>query len=628
MAISDFDFSGWVTKNDLKCSDGRTIRKDAFKENDGTRVPLVYQHLHSNPGNVLGHMILENRDEGVYGYGYFNDTEDGLIAKKLVMHKDIDALSIYANELVEQTKNVLHGVIREVSLVLAGANKGARIDFLSLAHADGSETDLDDEAIIYVDKSDFSYGKQVVQHAATDQNGSKTSDSGKDMTVGEVFDTLTDIQKEVVYALIAEVADSAANDNKNTTNTNIAHADATADMTVGEVFDTLTDIQKEVVYALIAEVADSAAGDTANAAAHSDQGEKVVNHNVFDNKDTRSEQVLTTEQFKEITADAMKAGSFKDSFMAHAVDYGIENIDLLFPDAQAISNSPAMISRRMEWVAFVLNAANHTPFSRIKSMAADITEPQARARGYVKGTQKKDEVIKLLRRITTPKTIYKKQKLDRDDIVDITDIDVVAWLKGEMRVMFDEELARAILVTDGRASDDPDKIDEDNIRPIWTDDDMYAHHIRLASTAETDDVIDAVIRARENYFGSGTPTLYTTSAFVSNMLLMKDTLGRRLYSNLAELMAVLRVSAIVEVPVMAGLSRESDDDVPVHLDLVGIIVNMKDYTIGADKGGQTSFFENFDIDFNQQKYLLECRVSGALTLPKSALVIEKVGAAG
>jgi len=616
--MDNCDFSGWVTKNDLLCTDGRTIRKDAFKENDGARVPLVYQHLHDSPGNVLGHMILENRTEGVYGYGFFNDTEDGIIAKKLVQHRDLDALSIYANQLVERSKNVLHGNIREVSLVLAGANAGAHIDYLAFAHADGSTTDVDDEAIIYMGKTGISF-KEELRHA----------EESKGKTVADIFDEMSDEQKEVVYTLVAAAVEDADADQDEEKPVKHA-ATADEDMTVGEVFDTLTDIQKEVVYALIAEVADAAAGDTESekTAAHSDEGEYKLNHNVFDTKGARPSQTLSKEQFGEITADAIKIGSFKDSFMAHVDNYGITDIELLFPDAKTIANNPAMISRRMEWVALVLNAANHSPFSRIKSLAADITDTQARARGYVKGSLKKDEVIKLLRRITTPKTIYKKQKLDRDDIVDITDIDVVAWLKAEMRIMFDEELARAILVSDGRASDDPDKIDEDHIRPIWKDDDMYAHHVRVAEAAETDDVIDAVVRAREFYFGSGSPTLYTTTAFVSDMLLLKDSMGRRIYSNLAELMAVLRVSAIVEVPVMAGLTRESTDDVPVTLELLGIIVNMKDYTIGADKGGATAFFENFDIDFNQQKYLLESRVSGALTSPKSALVIEKVAAAG
>lgn len=564
--MKTFDFSGYATKAGLKCTDGRTITKDAFKEQDGLTVPLVWQHQHNDPSNVLGHALLEYREDGIYVYGKFNDTPAGKNAKLLVSHGDINALSIYANGLVEKAKSVLHGVIREVSLVLAGANPGAMIDNLIISHADGTEVEAEDEAIIY---SGFQLSLKELKHEDTEM-----ADENNE-TVEDVFNTLSEKQKMVVYAMLASVTEES---------------------------------EEEI------EQSDK-------------EGEnKLMHKNIFDNSldDGEPKATLTHAQFAEIMSDAVKYGSLKESFLAHVQNYGIENIDYLFPDAKAVRESPDFIKRETEWVSAFLSATHHSPFSRIKSLAADITADEARALGYVKGNLKKEEIIRLLKRVTTPTTVYKKQKLDRDDIIDITTLNVVAWLKAEMRVMLDEELARAALIGDGRplevaGSANPDKINSENIRPIYSDDDMYAYHVAVLETLTVSEKIDAIIRARKNYKGSGNPNLYTTSDFLTDMLLLKDTLGRRLYNTETELASALRVNKIVEVPVMDGVSREDDD---VTLKLLGIIVNPKDYTLGADKGGEVSMFDDFDIDYNQYKYLLETRVSGALTMPHSALVIE------
>ena len=582
--MNKYDFSGYATKNDLKCADGRIIRKDAFKECDGQIVPLVWQHLHNEPTNVLGHALLENKDDGVIAHCVVNTTPAGQNAKLLVQHGDITAMSIYANNLIQKSKDVIHGVIREVSLVLAGSNPGALIDNLSIAHADGTETNVDDEAIIYTGLK-LTLPVADLQHADTTTPAS--SSDGE--TVADVFNTLNEKQKAVVYALVSQIMEAESSDNS---------------------------------------VAQSAVDDKLN---HSDKGdEKVMKKNVFDKKGDVEEKPTTTlthDQFAVIQADAIKCGSFKEAFLAHQAEYGIENIDYLFPDARTVTPTPAMIQRRMEWVPGVIGGTYHSRFSRIKSLAADITADAARAKGYVKAALKKDEVISLLRRTTTPTTVYKKQKLDRDDIVDITDLDVVAWLKSEMRMMLDEELARAVLVGDGREAEDEDKIDETCLRPIWTDDEMYVENVTLADDATTNDVIDAIIRSRKNYNGSGSPVLYTTPDVLTDMLLLKATIdGRRMYATQAELEAALRVSKIVEVPVMADLSREDGEfeEAPAEVNLLGIIVNLKDYTMGADKGGEVNLFDDFDIDYNQYKYLIETRCSGALVLPKSAIVIEQV----
>ena len=610
MAMGNFDFSGYVTKYNLKCADDRTIRPEAFKHMDGKTVPLVWQHCHDDPENVLGHVLLESRPDGVYGYAKTNSTAKGVIAKELVQHKDIEMFSIFANKLIETNKNVTHGIIREVSLVMAGANPGASIDNVRIVHSDGSQFELDDEVIIHSEAT-----ITLPEPPKKEEKEPETLTHADKSPEPIVEEPKQDTQPESV-----EVEPKK----------DIRHADAADDSeeTVEEVFNTLSEKQKTVVYAIIAQAVD-AASEEANAAAQSaiEEGvEDYMKHNVFEgtNGGELRHDTLSDEAFGTIMQDAVKSGSLKKSFLEHAVTYGIENIDYLFPDPQALANTPSMMARRMEWVAGVINGTNHSPFSRVKSVVADITADEARARGYVKGALKKDEIVKLLKRVTTPKTIYKKQKLDRDDIVDITDLDVVAWMKAEMRVMLDEELARAILIGDGRDASAEDKIDEDHLRPIWKDDDLYAHHIRVAEDGDTNDIMEAMIRAREFYMGSGSPILYTTTGFVSDMLLVKDSTGRRLYSTEQELANVLRVSKIVEVPVMFGQSRESDDADPVTLNLVGIIVNLKDYTLGADKGGQMSMFDDFDIDYNQFKYLLETRCSGALTLPKSALVIEQV----
>lgn len=550
-----FDFSGYATKNDLKCADGRTIRRNAFKDNDGQTVPLVWQHMHNSPDNVLGHALLENRDDGVYAYCKLNDTPAGKNTKLLVQHGDITSLSIFANNLVQKGSDVVHGVIREVSLVLSGANPGALIDNLSIAHSDGSYTESEEEAIIY---TGLEITTDEIEHADKNQNESKT--------VQEIFDSLTEEQKNVVYAMLAQVIED-----------NIEHSDEDED-----------DILEH----------------------SNNKGGNNMKRNVFD-QDLNAEhpQTLSHDQIKAIVDDAIRYGSFRDSFLAHAEEYGIENIDFLFPDAKLVNNQPEWIKRDTSWVNAVLGGVKKTPFSRIKSIAADITADEARAKGYIKGNQKLEEVFSLLKRVTTPTTIYKKQKLDRDDIIDITDLDVVAWMKQEMRMMLDEEIARAILIGDGRQITDPDKINEENIRPIAHDVDLYSHKVNVAPNISGATLIETMIRNRKHYKGSGTPTLYTTNQILIDLLLVKDKIGRRLYNSKAELASALLVKDIVEVEVMETMPN-----------LLGIFVNLNDYTLGADKGGQISMFDDFDIDFNQYKYLMETRISGALTKPKSALV--------
>lgn len=540
-----FDFSGYATKNDITCSDGRTIRHNAFKAQDGQTVPLVWQHMHNSPDNVLGHVVLENRDDGVYAYGKFNDTPTARSAKELVEHGDITSLSIHVNKLIQKGKNVVHGAIREVSLVLSGANPGALIDNLSMEHSDGSTSDLDGEAIIYTGL-DIDLEEGELEHA-----------EGDDRTVKEIFDTLNEEQKNVVYAMLAAAVEG-----------DLEHAD----------------------------------GDYI-------EGDDYMKVNVFDQDDSRDEGItLSHSDIKEIMNDAERMGSLKESLMFHAAEYGIENIDYLFPDAKLLE-APSWVKRDDSWVAGVLAGVKKTPFSRIKTMYADITEDEARAKGYIKGNQKLEEVFPVFKRTTTPTTIYKKQKLDRDDIIDITDMDVVAWMKQEMRVMLNEEIARAILIGDGRDIMAEDKINEENIRPICRDDELYAHKVTVASNINPATLIERMIRERKNYKGEGKPTLYTTDEILIDMLLIKDKVGRRLYNTETELASALRVKEIVAVEAMETTPE-----------LLGIFVNLNDYSLGADKGGQISMFDDFDIDFNQYKYLMETRVSGALTKPKSALV--------
>ena len=581
-----YDFSGWATKSNIPCSDGRTILKDAFKNNDGQTVPLVWNHQHNEAYNVLGHALLENRDEGVYAYCSFNDSESGRNAKLLVEHGDISALSIYANQLKQQGNNVLHGAIREVSLVLAGANPGAFIDSI-ISHGEESE----EEAIIYTGEDiqlfhsdDESSEEETISHAESSKKESKS-----------------------------ERTDDMAEEKVNKTNEN--------EETVADVFNTLTEKQKTVVYALIGQILEE------NGEEDTEGGNEDMKHNVFEN-DENNEQVLTHDAMNAIINDAKRYGSLKESFLAHAEDYGIKEIDTLFPEPKTLNNPPEFIKREMGWVPVVMNGVHHTPFSRIKSMFADITEDDARAKGYIKGNLKKEEVFSLLKRTTTPTTIYKKQKLDRDDVVDITDFDVIAWLKSEMRMMLDEEIARAILVGDGRLSSSDDKINEQNIRPIWKDDDLYTIKSRVTVPSGgnlAEEFIDQSVRAMKDYKGSGSPVAFMTDEMLTECLLLKDTNKHRLYKNADEVATAMRVSRIVTVPIMEGLKRTSGSD---NLELKAIIVNLNDYNVGADKGGAVNMFDDFDIDYNQQKYLIEARCSGALIKPYSAIALETKVSAG
>ena len=580
--MENFDFSGWATRNDLKCSDGRIIRKDAFKNNDGQKVPLVWNHQHSDPNEVLGHAVLENRDEGVYAYCKFNDTESGRTAKLLVQHGDVNALSIYANQLKQQGPNVMHGNIRELSLVLAGANPGAFIESI-IKHGEES----DEEGIIYT-------GENITL------SHSGTGEQEKDEEKLEHADGAEEKKED---------SKMAEEPKKNE-----------GEETVADVFNTLTEKQKTVVYAMIGQALED------NGIDNSEGGDEEMKHNVFDNDMENQENVLSHDAMETIIADGKRYGSLKESFLAHAEEYGIKEIETLFPEPKSMNNPPEFIKREMGWVQKVMSGVHHTPFSRIKSSFADITEDDARAKGYIKGKLKKEEVFSLLKRTTTPTTIYKKQKLDRDDVIDITDFDVVAWLKSEMRMMLDEEIARAILVGDGRLASSDDKINESNIRPIWKDEDLYniKATIEVDASATPDQkakaAIRAIIKSRKNYKGSGNPALYTTEDFLTDCLLLEDANGRVIYDTEEKLRTALRVSDIITVPVMEGLTRKDDEN--NDLDLLGIIVNLADYNVGADKGGAINMFDDFDIDYNQQKYLIETRCSGALIKPFSAISIE------
>lgn len=582
------DFSGWATRNDLKCSDGRVIRRDAFKHDDGIKVPLVWNHQHNDPRNVLGHAWLENRPEGVYTYGFFNDSESGEIGKILVKHGDICALSIYANQLQQRGCDVLHGEIREVSLVHAGANPGAFIDSM-LKHGENS----DDEAIIYTGMPLY------LSHSDADKQEDKADDGEKK----ETSEKKDDPEKKT---------------------------DSDEEKTVADVINSMTEEQKNVMYAMIGRAMDDQGESDPESEDNNDDdskgGTNTMKHNVFDKDDRQKENVLvhsdgsevSSEEISTIFGDIKRYGSLKDSVLAH----GIDNVDYLFPDAQTLANTPEFIQRDTGWVKKVMSGVHHTPFSRIKSIFADITEDDARAKGYFKGKLKKEEVFGLLKRTTTPTTVYKKQKMDRDDVVDITDFDVVAWLKSEMRMMLDEELARAYLIGDGRLASSDDKINEQNIRPILKDEELYTIQatVSVQSSATEDDkareFIRTAIKARKNYKGSGQPTLYTTEDILTDCLLLTDTTGRDLYTDVAQLAKKLRVKEIVTVPVMEGVNGKNGGA------LMGIIVNLADYNVGADRGGAVHMFDDFDIDYNQQKYLIETRCSGALIKPYSAIALE------
>lgn len=648
-----FDCSGWATRANMLCSDGRTIRKNAFEDCDGKTVPVVWNHEHNDPNAVLGHALLENRDDGVYAFITFNETDAGQNAKLLVQHKDVDRLSIYANKLKQMGGDVIHGIIREVSLVLAGANPGAVIDTV-MAHGEDSE----EEGIIY--SGEFIENVEPLFHADKEEKGDpemaeetkkqEADNGGK--TIADVYNAMTDEQKKAVQAMIGMAIEdtkkdggkAASDDEKKTEE--VKHSDDSSDetkgnekkeKTVADVFATFTDEQKKVVYALIGQALEDAGVDVDDKddedAKHSafdddeeyEGGNDTMKHNVFDQEtNTENQEVLSHSEMVEIFDEAKRNGSLADTVLQH----GITDINYLFPDAKTIDNVPGFIKREDDWVAGVMAGVHKTPMSRIKSIFANITADEARARGYIKGKQKIDEVFSLLKRTTTPTTIYKKQKLDRDDVIDITDFDVVAWLKTEMRMMLDEEIARAILVGDGRSSSDESKINEQNIRPIWTDDDVYTVKSEIAITKSTtaDEkakaFIKACVKSRKNYKGSGNPTMYMSEDMLTDCLLLEDVNGRVIYDTVEKLATTLRVSKIVTVPVMEGLKRVKGAD--THF-LGGIYVNLNDYNLGADKGGAVNMFDDFDIDYNAQKYLIETRCSGAMIKPYGAVAIEFVG---
>ena len=586
-----YDFSGYATKVGLKCSDGRTILQDAFQDSDGKTVPLVWQHLHNDPGNILGHARLENRKDGVYAYCSLNGSSAAQDAKEAIKHGDISALSIYANSLIEKGKNVIHGAIREVSLVIAGANPEAYIDNLAFEHGDGSVVQDESEAIISAN--------DILElfHAEEPKEDDKT--------VAEVFETLNETQKTVVYAMIAEALKTSS-----------------------EVLEESEEEEEEE------EIKQT-----------SIEGDTNMKKNVFDNTNddtTMAHDALSHDELQQVFMDARKSQStLKNSFLAHgfetiseayaayegnntgALKHSITDIEYLFPDAKTLTGLPAIVAPREEWVGKVFGQARHIPFSRVKTIVADITGEEARALGYVKGNEKTEEVFGLLKRTTDPQTVYKKQKLDRDDIIDITDFDVVAWLRNEMRGRLEAEIARAMLVGDGRSTASDDKIIETKIRPIATDVALYTVPVLVSPEDDADtepttsELIDAIIRARKDYKGSGTPSLYIRTDLLGDMLLLKDSLGRRIYNTMEELSSALRVKEIVDVPVMDNVVNPNP--LAVYSELAAILVNMADYALGADKGGAITMFDDFDIDFNQQKYLIETRVSGALTLPHSAI---------
>ena len=585
----DYDFSGWATRNNIECSDGRTIMKDAFKDNDGQKVPLVWNHQHDDPNEVLGHALLENRDEGVYAYCKFNDTESGQTAKSLVLNGDVDKLSIYANKLKSNMNQVIHGCIREVSLVLAGANPGAYIDSV-VVHADGAEDE--EEGTIYTDE----------QISVNVEHSEKKSEKKEETKMND--------------------------------NSEMKHAETeTGEKTVQEVFDTLTEEQKEVVYAIIGEAVEEAKNDAGDEDEGEEEGEENMKHNVFDNDNNREDVLAHSEFVKSAIADAKKYGSMRESFIAHAEEAGLEwnaNNDFtpLFPDATNVNREPIMVEKDNSWVAKVMAQVKHSPFSRVKNTLGRMDETTARAKGYIKGSKKANIQMAVLNRVTTPTTVYIKNDIDRDDVIDITDFDVVAWQKKEMRKQLDKELALAMLLGDGRDVSDQYKINEQNIRPVVSDDDLYTIKYTVkegvdyknagTSHSENDSlakgIIRAALKARKEYKGSGRPTFYTTEDCLTDMLLIEDQNGRVIYDSIDKLATALRVNEIVTIPEME--SRK---------DIYGIIVNLNDYTAGADKGGSVNMFDDFDIDYNQMKYLMETRMSGALTQPYSAIVLKKDG---
>lgn len=630
----EYDFSGYATRNDVECSDGRVIRKNAFAQNDHSQVPLVWQHDHMSPSNVLGHAMLENREDGVYTYGVFNNTPEGLHAKELVKHGDVRALSIYANKLKHHGRDVVHGAIREVSLVLAGANPGAFIDTV-IAHADSDEEEAEIKFIGNESSVIFHSDAEEKKKEEKKLDDEEETDV-KDEFDEDVEDTSDDESNE---------SDDESNDEKKEekmANRSLKHADESGEeneKTVQDVIDSMNEEQKNVLYALVGMAAEGNTGSEP-------EEDEDMKHNAF-SEDYEDNSLMHAEEMAAILRDGKRYGSLRESALQHgfedieanttlmhaAGEYGIDNIDMLFPDYKNVTNVPGFVSREMGWVQKVMSAVSHTPFSRVKTVFANITEDEARAKGYIKGKQKKEEVFTLLKRTTDPQTVYKKQKLDRDDVVDITDFDVVSWLKGEMRMMLDEELGRAFLIGDGRDASSDDKIQPAHIRPIWGDDPFYTIRaaIEIATDATEDDkykaVIRAAIKARKDYKGSGQPTFYTTEENLTGMLLLTDGIGRDLYESEEQLAKKLRVKEIVTVPVMEGQTRTADNKDAAALSgktlaLEGLVVNLTDYNVGADKGGAVSLFDDFDIDYNQMKYLIETRCSGALIKPYAAIAIE------
>lgn len=593
----DYDFGGWATRNNIQCSDGRTIMKDAFKQNDGQKVPLVWNHQHNDPNEVLGHALLENRDDGVYAYCKFNNTESGQTAKSLVMNGDVDKLSIYANKLKSQMNNVVHGCIREVSLVLAGANPGAYIDSV-IVHGEGAEAE--EEVIIYNDG-------EITLSDEEDNNSEETPDNE------EKIEHSDDTNKE------KEDSTKMGEDKKD---------DVKKEKTVKEIIDTMNEEQKNAMYAVVGQaLEDKANGEEGDEADEEDGGEETMKHNVFDN-DNNDEVLQHSEIIAEAMADGKKYGSLRESFLQHAAINNIENLDKLFPEATELYKEPYMIEKDNSWVAKVMNTVKHTPFSRVKTTFGRMNEETARAKGYIKGNKKANIALSVLNRVTTPTTVYIKNEIDRDDVVDITDFDVVAWQKREMRKQLDKELALAMLLGDGRDVSDQNKINEQNIRPVISDDAMYTIKYTVTkgkdytqegnsysdNDSRTKGIIRAAIRSRKDYKGSGTPTFFTTEDVLTDMLLIEDQNGRRIYNSINDLAIALRCKEIVTIPEM---------EAEAYKDIYAVIVNMADYTAGADKGGSVNMFDDFDIDYNQMKYLIETRMSGALTVPYSAIVLKK-----
>lgn len=616
-----YDFEGWATRNDLKCSDGRTIRRDAFAEQDGEIVPLMWQHRHESPGNVIGHALLENRPEGVYTYAAFNDNPMAIEAKNAVMHGDIRQMSIYANSLRQTpAKDVMHGVIREVSLVIAGANPGAYIQALDIRHSDDPDFEEEFDADIFTgfdfQLSHSDKAEEENAPAAEEEKKAEEDEKPAEEPATEP-ESKTEPETELQHKEEPKMAE-------------------TTEKTVGEVLDSFTEDQEKVMYAMIAKAVETAL-EEAGVVQHSDENsteeDTLMHNNVFEtNGETTAFDANAAEFFahsEEVFADAKKSGSLKDAVIEHAATYGIDHIDYLFPDAKMLSDAPDYIKRDDSFVTEFMDRVHKSPFSRIKSVHANITEAAARAKGYIKGTKKANEVFKLLSRVTNPTTVYKHQALDRQDIIEARDFNVITFVKQEMRIMLDEEIVRAALVGDGRDSNDADHIDDTAIRPIWTDDDLYTVSA-LVSVAQADDeqdiakkTINAIIRARKNYRGSGNPIFFTSEDVLTEMLLLEDGVGRPLYDDINKLATKLRVAKIVTSEVFEGLYRTVSD---VRRDLVGIIVNPADYNFGADKGGEISLFDDFDIDYNQNKFLLEAHLSGALTKPYSAIAVEKVAA--